>query len=125
MTEPTPQTIEPAAQSEPPTDALAPAAAAPTQAPIMAALSAPARFDFLHDVPLEVTVELGSRRMPLEAILNLGPGATIELDKANGEPLDIKVNGVLIARGEAVIVNERFGVRIVSVLHQQAEESAS
>lgn len=84
-------------------------------------VSGPTRFDFLHDIPLEVTVELGSRSMPLETILNLGPGSTIELDKANGEPLDIKVNGVLIARGEAVIVNERFGVRLVSVVNQSAE----
>ena len=87
--------------------------------------AAPVRFDFLHDVPMQVTVELGSRSMPLEAILNLGPGATIELDKANGEPLDIKVNGVLIARGEAVIVNERFGVRIVSVTSHAAESLAA
>lgn len=93
--------------------------------PLVRDPSAPVRFDFLHDVPMQVTVELGSKSMPLEAILNLGPGATIELDKANGEPLDIKVNGVLIARGEAVIVNERFGVRIVSVTSHAAESLAA
>lgn len=93
--------------------------------PLVRDPAAPVRFDFLHDVPMQVTVELGSKSMPLEAILNLGPGATIELDKANGEPLDIKVNGVLIARGEAVIVNERFGVRIVSVTSHAAESLAA
>lgn len=98
------------------------ASAAP---PLVRDPAAPVRFDFLHDVPMQVTVELGSKSMPLEAILNLGPGATIELDKANGEPLDIKVNGVLIARGEAVIVNERFGVRIVSVTSHAAETLAA
>lgn len=98
-----------------------PAAPASMEPPIVASLGGPVRFDFLHDVPMEVTVELGSKSLALEAILNLGPGSTIELDKANGEPLDIKVNGVLIARGEAVIVNERFGVRIVSVTSNAAE----
>ncbi len=93
--------------------------------PLVKDPNAPVRFDFLHDVPLEVTVELGAKSLPLETILNLGPGSTIELDKANGEPLDIKVNGVLIARGEAVIVNERFGVRIVSVMSNAAEKIAA
>ena len=72
--------------------------------------------EFLKDVPLEITVELGSSRMTLGDVLALGPSSLIELNKPNGEPLDVKVNGVLIARGEAVVVNERFGVRLTSVM---------
>lgn len=109
----------------PAADAPVAAPANPIEPPIVANLGGPVRFDFLHDVPMEVTVELGSKSLSLEAILNLGPGSTIELDKANGEPLDIKVNGVLIARGEAVIVNERFGVRIVSVTSNATESLAA
>ncbi|MEM1348301.1 MAG: flagellar motor switch protein FliN [Myxococcota bacterium] len=72
--------------------------------------------EFLRDIPLEVTVELGTSRMTLGDVLALGPSSLIELNKANGEPLDVKVNGVLVARGEAVVVNERFGVRLTSVM---------
>ena len=72
--------------------------------------------EFLKDVPLEISVELGSSQMTLGQVLSLGPNSLIELNKANGEPLDVKVNGVLVARGEAVVVNERFGVRLTSVM---------
>ncbi len=71
--------------------------------------------EFLRDIPLEITVELGQTNMTLGDVLGLGPSSLIELQKANGEPLDVKVNGVLVARGEAVVVNERFGVRLTSV----------
>jgi flagellar motor switch protein FliN len=71
---------------------------------------------FLRDVPLEITVELGRTRMPIAELFNLGPSSVIELGKASDEPLDIRVNGVLIARGEAVVVNERFGVRLTSIV---------
>lgn len=72
--------------------------------------------EFLRDIPLEITVELGQTNMTLGDVLGLGPSSLIELQKANGEPLDVKVNGVLVARGEAVVVNERFGVRLTSVM---------
>jgi flagellar motor switch protein FliN len=72
--------------------------------------------DFLKDVPLEITVELGSARMTLGDVLALGPSSLIELNKPNGEPLDVKVNGVLVAKGEAVVVNERFGIKLTSVM---------
>lgn len=74
------------------------------------------KVDFLHDVPLEITVELGACRMPLSEILALGPNSVIELNKANGAPLDIKINGVLVARGEAVVIQDRFGVRLTQIL---------
>ena len=72
--------------------------------------------DFLRDVPLEVTVELGRKEMPISDILTLSKGAVVELAKVAGEPLDIRVNGHLIAHGEAVVVNEKFGVRLTDVI---------
>ena len=76
----------------------------------------PRRLDLLLDVPLEVTVELGRNRMTIQDLLALGPGSVIELDKVAGEPLDIVVNDRLIARGEAVVVNDKFGVRITDII---------
>lgn len=78
---------------------------------------APARrLDLLLDVPLEITVELGRARMTIQDLLGLGPGAVVELDKLAGESLDILVNGRLVARGEAVVVNEKFGARITDIV---------
>jgi len=74
------------------------------------------RLDLLLDVPLDVTVELGRTRMTIQDLLNLGPGSTIELDKVAGEPLDIVVNDRLVARGEAVVINEKFGIRITDII---------
>ena len=71
--------------------------------------------DLLMDIPLQVTVELGRRRMPISDILALGPGSVVELSKTAGEPLDIYVNDRLVARGEAVLVGDRYGVRITEV----------
>ena len=74
------------------------------------------RLDLLLDVPLEVTVELGRSRMTIQDLLALSPGAVIELDKIAGEPLDIVVNDRLIARGEAVVINDKFGIRITDII---------
>ncbi len=71
---------------------------------------------FVMDVPVEVTVELGRRKVRIGEVLRLGPGSVLELSKSNGEPLDIYVNDRLIARGEAVVVGERYGVRLTEVL---------
>ena len=68
------------------------------------------------DVPVELTVELGRKQTRIGDVLKLGPGSVLELNKANGEPLDIYVNNRLIARGEAVVVGERYGVRLTEVL---------
>lgn len=76
------------------------------------------RLDLLLDVPLEVTVELGRSRLSIQNLLALGPGSVIELDKVAGESLDILVNGRLIARGEAVVVNDKFGVRLTDIVSQ-------
>lgn len=72
--------------------------------------------DLLLDVPLEVTVELGRVRLPIREVLALGAGAVVELTKLAGEPLDVLVNGKPVARGEAVVVNEKFGVRLTEVV---------
>ena len=77
------------------------------------------RLDLLLDVPLEVTVELGRTRMSIQDLLGLAPGSVIELDKVAGEALDILVNGRLVARGEAVVVNDKFGVRITDIVSPQ------
>ncbi len=74
------------------------------------------RFEMLLDVPLALTVELGRSNMTIQELLALGPGAVIELDKMAGEPLDIVVNGRLVARGEAVVVNDKFGIRITDIV---------
>ena len=76
----------------------------------------PRNFELLLDIPLEVTVEMGHTRLPLRALLQLGAGSVIELGKLAGEPLDLLVNGKPIARGEAVMVNDKFGVRLTDVI---------
>ncbi len=79
----------------------------------------PRNLDFLLDVTLQVTVEVGRCRMTIQDLLQLGQGSVIELTKLAGEPLDIFINERPIARGEAVIVNEKFGVRITDIISQQ------
>ena len=72
--------------------------------------------DFIMDVTLQVTVEVGRTRMTVQDLLQLGQGSVMELEKLAGEPLDIYVNGKMVARGEAVIVNEKFGVRLTAIV---------
>lgn len=71
----------------------------------------------IMDVPLQVTVELGRTNKKIRDILELGPGSIIELDKLAGEPVDILVNGKTIAKGEVVVIDESFGVRITDIIH--------
>jgi flagellar motor switch protein FliN/FliY len=80
------------------------------------AAETPRNFDLLLDIPLEVTVELGRATLPLRDLLALAAGSVVELEKLAGEPLDVLVNGKLVARGEAVMANDRFGVRLVDVV---------
>lgn len=70
------------------------------------------------DIPLKVTVELGRTKMIVNELLNLGQGSVIELSKLAGEPLEVLVNNKLVARGEAVVVNEKFGVRLTDIISQ-------
>jgi len=72
--------------------------------------------DLLLDIPLEISVEIGRTRLPLRELLQLTSGSVVELDRLVGVPLDVFVNGRLIAHGEAVMVNEKFGVRLSDVV---------
>ncbi len=72
--------------------------------------------DFLYDIPLEISVELGRTKMLIKELLQLGQGSVIELNKLAGEPIEILVNQKLVARGEVVVVNEKFGVRLTDVI---------
>ena len=76
------------------------------------------------DVPVELSVELGKRTIPIADILSIGPGSVIELGKAAGESLDVLVNGKLVARAEAVVVGEKYGIRIVEVVRGIAGRAA-
>jgi flagellar motor switch protein FliN/FliY len=72
--------------------------------------------DFLYDIPLQVSVEIGRSKILLKDLLKMGEGYVIELDKLAGEPLDLYVNSRLIARGEAVMVGDKFGIRLTDVV---------
>ena len=72
--------------------------------------------ELILDIPLRVTVELGRSKMVVSELLNLGQGSVIELNKLAGEPMEILVNDKLVARGEAVVVNEKFGVRLTDII---------
>lgn len=74
--------------------------------------------NLILDIPLKVTVELGRTKMVVNELLNLGQGSVIELQKLAGEPLEVLVNNKLVARGEAVVVNEKFGVRLTDIISQ-------
>lgn len=74
------------------------------------------KLELLFDVPLKVVVELGRARMTLKQVMDLTTGSLIELDKLTGEPVDVLVNGKLIARGEVVVIDENFGVRITEIV---------
>jgi flagellar motor switch protein FliN/FliY len=77
--------------------------------------------DMLHDVEMEVSAELGRTRMSVRELLSLTPGAIVELDRAAGSPADLLVNGRLVARGEVVVVDENFGIRITEIVAPGAE----
>ncbi|MCB2214712.1 flagellar motor switch protein FliN [Desulfofustis glycolicus] len=76
--------------------------------------------EFLYDVPLQVSVEVGRSKLLLRDLLKMGEGYVIELDKLAGEPLDLYVNSRLIARGEAVMVGDKFGIRLTDVVSTKA-----
>jgi flagellar motor switch protein FliN/FliY len=73
--------------------------------------------DIILDIPLNVTVELGKVKMPVNELLQLGQGSIIELSKQVGEPLDIYVNNKLVAKGEVVILDEKFGIRVADIVN--------
>src|SRR5579863_4794125 len=72
--------------------------------------------EVILDVPVTLSMEVGRTRVPIRNLLQLNQGSVVELDRAAGEPLDVFVNGTLIAHGEVVVVNERFGIRLTDVV---------
>jgi flagellar motor switch protein FliN/FliY len=74
------------------------------------------RLDMVLDIPVQVSVELGRARVPIRNLLQLAQGSVVELDRLAGEPLDVLVNGCLIAQGEVVVVNDKFGIRLTDVI---------
>ncbi len=80
------------------------------------AVPANKNIDFVLDIPLQVTVQIGSTRMLIRELLQLGQGSVIELNKLAGEPMEVLVNNKLVARGEVVVVNEKFGIRLTDVV---------
>jgi flagellar motor switch protein FliN/FliY len=72
--------------------------------------------EFILDIPLQLTVELGRTKLLVKDVLQLNQGSVVELTKLAGEPLDVFVNSKLVARGEAVVVNDKFGIRLVDVV---------
>jgi flagellar motor switch protein FliN/FliY len=72
--------------------------------------------EVILDIPVHVSMEIGRTRMPIRNLLQLNQGSVIELDRLAGEPMDVLVNGTLIAHGEVVVVNEKFGVRLTDII---------
>lgn len=72
--------------------------------------------DMVMDIPVTLSLELGHTRMSIRELLRLTQGSVVKLDRPGGDPLDILVNGCLVARGEVVVINERFGVRITDIV---------
>jgi len=100
-----------------------PSEAAPGGVARRSEAAAPLRggLDMLHDVEMEVSAELGRTRMSVRELLSLNPGAIVELDRAAGSPADLLVNGRLIARGEVVVIDENFGIRITEIVAPGSE----
>ena len=116
------QTIEkhqPKNEPEPSVEAEKKSAAKPAPLSALAPkqTSAPlGNLDFILDVPLQITVTLGMTRMLIKELLQLGQGSVVELEKMAGEPMDVLIGDKLIARGEVVVVNEKFGVRLTDIV---------
>ena len=75
-----------------------------------------ASLDIVMDIPVQLTVELGRTRLPIRTLVQLAQGSVVELERLAGEPLDVLVNGCLIAQGEVVVVNEKLGIRLTDVI---------
>jgi flagellar motor switch protein FliN/FliY len=88
----------------------------PRLAPGIALTGSNADLDLIVDIPVTLTVELGRTKIPIKHILQLAQGSVIELDALAGEPMDVLVNGCLIAQGEVVVVNEKFGIRLTDIV---------
>lgn len=85
-------------------------------APGSAANAQASDIDLILDIPVQVTVELGRTKIPIRSILQLSQGSVVELDGLAGEPMNVLVNGCLVAQGEVVVVNDRFGIRLTDII---------
>lgn len=90
--------------------------AAPEQAVADGQRTGDVNMDVILEVPVTLSMEVGRARLPIRSLLQLNQGSVVELDRAAGESLDVFVNGTLIAHGEVVVVNERFGIRLTDVI---------
>jgi flagellar motor switch protein FliN/FliY len=79
----------------------------------------PQGFDVIMDIPVHLTVELGRTKISIRNLLQLAHGSVVELDGLAGEPMDVLVNGTLIAQGEVVVVNDKFGIRLTDIITPQ------
>lgn len=80
------------------------------------AVPAQKNLDFILDIPMQVTVQVGSTKMAVRELLQLGQGSVVELEKLAGEAMEVLVNNKLVARGEVVVVNEKYGIRLTDVI---------
>lgn len=79
--------------------------------------NAPSNLDMIMDIPVQLTVELGRTKIAIRSLLQLAQGSVVELDGLAGEPMDVLVNGCLIAQGEVVVVNDKFGIRLTDIIN--------
>jgi len=111
-----------AQNAAPPAASSDPGAAVPAAAQVFQPLSQNASMDgdsdidMIMDIPVQLSVELGRTRLTIKNILQLGQGSVVELDGLAGEPMDIYVNGYLIAQGEVVVVDEKYGIRVTDII---------
>lgn len=115
----TPESSASAEAGPPAADIAAAEAMMADSTPPVAASAAPvsdANLDVILDVPVTLSLEVGRTRLPIRSLLQLNQGSVVELERAAGEPLDVFVNGTLVAHGEVVVVNEKFGIRLIDVV---------
>jgi len=111
-----------ATTAEVPVASATPAAATPAAATVFPPLAREATSGFhndiemILDIPVQLTVELGRTKVPIKNLLQLAQGSVVELDGLAGEPMDVLVNGYLIAQGEVVVVNDKFGIRLTDII---------
>ncbi len=102
----------PAAEPPPP----APRAQFPQLDPEPGAVAGSEQLDLVMDIPVTLSVELGRTKIQIRELLQLAQGSVVDLDRLAGEPMDVLVNGFLIARGEVVLVNDKFGIRLTDIV---------
>jgi flagellar motor switch protein FliN/FliY len=97
-------------------DQVPPEAEAAADSILTAPPSREVNVDHILDVPVTLSLEVGRTRLPIRSLLQLSQGSVVELERGAGEPLDVFVNGMLVAHGEVVVVNEKFGIRLTDVI---------